>query len=203
MDEKIVEQIIDELFASFERSETQSAALQLFLKDQKIATEEKLAPYFEQAGRISEVRWRAARVRMNALIGSAIKSAEPQPEKKKPAAEQEKPDPEKKGSTEEKKDEADKGKQPRSEKKVRGDDSQPSGERTKADDKKAPDSGDAPITEAKSGTPKPEQGADQESKALANPKKDGEPNPAQPEPTQTASAKPGDEGTGSKPKGTK
>jgi hypothetical protein len=49
MDEEIVKQILDELFSSFEDSETQSAALLLFLKDQGIATEEKLAPYFEQA----------------------------------------------------------------------------------------------------------------------------------------------------------
>jgi hypothetical protein len=48
MDEEIVKQILDELFSSFEDSETQSAALLLFLKDQGIATEEKLAPYFKQ-----------------------------------------------------------------------------------------------------------------------------------------------------------
>jgi hypothetical protein len=77
MDEKIVQQILDHLFSSFENSETQSAALLLFLKDQGIATEEKLAPYFEQAGKTSEVRWRAARVRMGALLASAMKAPEP------------------------------------------------------------------------------------------------------------------------------
>ena len=41
MDEEIVKQILDELF-SFEDAETQSAALLLFLKDQGIATQEKL-----------------------------------------------------------------------------------------------------------------------------------------------------------------
>jgi hypothetical protein len=82
MDEKIVEQILDELFSSFEDSETQSAAILLFLKDQGIATEEKLAPYFEQAGKASDVRWRAARVRMGALLASAMKTPEPVAEKK-------------------------------------------------------------------------------------------------------------------------
>lgn len=82
MDEEIVKQILDELFSSFEDSETQSAALLLFLKDQGIATEEKLAPYFKQAAKTSEVRWRAARVRMGALLASALKTPEPAPEKK-------------------------------------------------------------------------------------------------------------------------
>jgi hypothetical protein len=82
MDEEIVKQILDELFSSLEDSETQSAALLLFLKDQGIATEEKLAPYFEQAANTSEVRWRAARVRMGALLASALKTPEPAAEKK-------------------------------------------------------------------------------------------------------------------------
>ncbi len=81
MDEEIVKQILDELFSSFEDSETRSAALLLFLKDQGIATEEKLAPFFEQAGNTSEVRWRAARVRMGALLASALKTPEPAAEK--------------------------------------------------------------------------------------------------------------------------
>jgi hypothetical protein len=86
MDEEIVKQILDQLFSSFEDSETQSAALLLFLKDQGIATEEKLAPYFEQAANTSEVRWRAARVRMGALLASALKTPEPATEKKITAA---------------------------------------------------------------------------------------------------------------------
>src|ERR1700686_1644994 len=82
MDEEIVKQILDELFSSFEDSETQSAALLLFLKDQGVATEEKLAPYFEQAANTSEVRWHAARVSMAALLASALKTPEPTTEKK-------------------------------------------------------------------------------------------------------------------------
>jgi hypothetical protein len=82
MDEEIVKQILDELFSFFEDSETQRAALLLFLRDQGIATEEKLAPYREQAANTSEVRWRAARVRMGALLASALKTPEPAAEKK-------------------------------------------------------------------------------------------------------------------------
>ena len=51
MDEKIVEQILDELFSSFEDSETQSASILLFLKDQGIATEEKLLPILSKRER--------------------------------------------------------------------------------------------------------------------------------------------------------
>src|SRR6202034_3293175 len=89
MDEAIVKQILDELFSSFEDSETQSAALLLFLKDQGLATQEKLAPYFEQAANTSEVRWRAARGRMGALLASALKPPEPAAEKKITAAQKE------------------------------------------------------------------------------------------------------------------
>ena len=85
MDEDILKQILDELYSSFEDSETHSAGLLLFLKDQGIASDEKLAPYFKQAANTSEVRWRAARVRMSALLASALKPQEPEAEKKTPA----------------------------------------------------------------------------------------------------------------------
>jgi hypothetical protein len=85
MDEKMVDEILDELFSSFEKSETNSAAILLLLKDQGIATEGKLAPFIEQASRMSEVRWRAARVRMSALLKSAMKTPEPTAEKKSTA----------------------------------------------------------------------------------------------------------------------
>jgi hypothetical protein len=86
MDEEIVKQILHKLFSLFEDSETQSAALLLLPKDQGIATEEKLAPYAEQAANTSEVRWRAGRVRMGALLASALKTPEPATEKKTTAA---------------------------------------------------------------------------------------------------------------------
>ena len=45
-----LKEVLGELFALLEAQETQSAAVLQFLKDQGIATEEKLAPYLEQAG---------------------------------------------------------------------------------------------------------------------------------------------------------
>ncbi|MDQ1409680.1 MAG: hypothetical protein QOJ41_1415, partial [Acidobacteriaceae bacterium] len=56
-----IKEILDELFSLLETLETQSLALTQFLKDQGIATEEKLAPYVDRAGNASSVKWRAAR----------------------------------------------------------------------------------------------------------------------------------------------
>ena len=81
MDEKIAHELLDELLSSFEALETQSAAILQFVKAKGIATDEDLAPYFQQAAEASSVRWRAARVRINRLLSSAIKSAEPRAEK--------------------------------------------------------------------------------------------------------------------------
>lgn len=79
MDEEIVQQIVDELFSSLEPLDTQSAALLQFLKAKGIAGEEELAPYLEQAGTASSVRWLAARVRIKSLIASAMRTEETKP----------------------------------------------------------------------------------------------------------------------------
>jgi len=76
MDLKIAEEFLDELFSSLEAQETQSAAVLQFLKDHGNATDEQLAPYMEQASKASNVRWRAARLRLMSLLSSAVKSAE-------------------------------------------------------------------------------------------------------------------------------
>lgn len=76
MDEEIVQQIVEELLSSLEPLDTQTAALVQFLKAKGIATDEELAPYLEQAGNASNVRWLATRVRIRSLISSAMKPAE-------------------------------------------------------------------------------------------------------------------------------
>ena len=76
MNQNIAHEILHELFSSLEALDTQSAALLQFLKDKGIATEKELAPYLEQAGNASNVRWLAARVRVDHLISSAMKAPE-------------------------------------------------------------------------------------------------------------------------------
>jgi hypothetical protein len=76
MDEQIVQQIVDEILSPLEPLDTRSAALLEFLKAKGMASDEELAPYLEQAGNASNVRWLAARVRIMSLISSAMKTVE-------------------------------------------------------------------------------------------------------------------------------
>ena len=84
MDEKIVQEILHDLFASLEALDTQSTAILQFLKDKGIASEEELASHLKQAGDASGVRWLAVRVRIDYLLSSAIKAAEPDAKKESP-----------------------------------------------------------------------------------------------------------------------
>ena len=76
MDPKIVQEILHELFTSLETLDTETSAIREFLKDKGIATDQELAPYLEQAGNASSVRWLAVRVRIDYLLSSAMKPGE-------------------------------------------------------------------------------------------------------------------------------
>jgi len=76
VNEDIAHEILNQLFSSLESLETQSAAILQFLKDKGIASDEELAGPLEQAGNASNIRWRAARVRIDHLLSSAIKPAQ-------------------------------------------------------------------------------------------------------------------------------
>jgi len=75
-DGKVGGELLSELFSALEDLETQSSGILQFLKDKGLANDEELAPYLEAAARASDVRWRAARLRMDALLSAAIEDAE-------------------------------------------------------------------------------------------------------------------------------
>jgi hypothetical protein len=94
-----IKEILDELFSLLETFETHSIAITQFLKDQGIATDEKLAPYLDRAGNTSSVKWRAARARMQYLL-SPIQKEKKEPDGEKAAESGKKSTPEQAGSTE-------------------------------------------------------------------------------------------------------
>jgi hypothetical protein len=81
MNVHLAEELLNELGSSLEALETQNAALSQFLKDKGIVTDEQLAPYIDQAGNASNVRWRAARVRLERIFASATREEEKASEK--------------------------------------------------------------------------------------------------------------------------
>src|ERR1700757_1015325 len=74
-DGKVGGELLDELFSALEDVETKSAGILQFLKEKGLASDEELKPYLEQAAIASDVRWRAARLRMDAVLAAAIKDA--------------------------------------------------------------------------------------------------------------------------------
>jgi hypothetical protein len=89
MDIRVLEEIFDELISSLENVESRNAATLEFLKAQGIAKDEELAPYLEEAGAASSVRWRAARVRLQRILSSAVEAEERAQQKAKDEAREE------------------------------------------------------------------------------------------------------------------
>ncbi len=81
MDTSVAEELLDEVLPWLEALEAQNAAIAQFLREKGIATDEQLAPYVEQAKNASSVRWRAARLRIERLLSTAIKATEQAKEK--------------------------------------------------------------------------------------------------------------------------
>ena len=88
MDSEAIKEVLDVLFSNLEKLETQTEGIRQFLKEKKKVTDAQLAPYLEQAGKASNVRWRAARVRIEYLIAGA----EREQEKKQEAAHEKTPE---------------------------------------------------------------------------------------------------------------
>jgi hypothetical protein len=70
-----IAEIFDEMFTLLQDLETRSVAVLEYLKEQSGATDEKLAPYLDRAAAASDVRWRAARARMDHLLAPKPKSS--------------------------------------------------------------------------------------------------------------------------------
>src|SRR5712671_5651195 len=99
MDEKIIQDILTDVFSSLEPLDAQCDAILQFLKAKGFATDKELAPFLEQARNTSNVRWLAARLRIASLLSSAMKTtkedavaagerATPQPETQVPEKDQ-------------------------------------------------------------------------------------------------------------------
>jgi hypothetical protein len=76
MENGLAKELLDELIPHLETMEAQSAAVLQLLKEKGIATEKDLARYLEEAGKASNVKWRAGRLRIERLLSSIIEEQE-------------------------------------------------------------------------------------------------------------------------------
>src|SRR5580704_3556219 len=70
-----IAEIFDEMFTLMQDLETRSVAVLEYLQEQGGVTDEKLAPYLDRAAAAADVRWRAARARMEHLLAPKPKSS--------------------------------------------------------------------------------------------------------------------------------
>jgi hypothetical protein len=83
MNANLAQELLNEMGSSLESLEAQHAALLQFLKDKGTVTDKKFAPYLTQAGKASNVRWRAARARLERIISTEKEREEQLAEKEK------------------------------------------------------------------------------------------------------------------------
>jgi hypothetical protein len=87
MNVHLAQELLNELGSSLENLEAQQSALLQFLKEKGVVTDDQLAPYLNQAGNASNVRWRAARVRLERIFSAETEKEPPAaPEKKQAGA---------------------------------------------------------------------------------------------------------------------
>jgi hypothetical protein len=71
--EEAVKELVNDLLPTLQAADSRSVAILRLLKDKGVVSDDELAPYLEQAANASSVKERAARVRFEHLIASAIK----------------------------------------------------------------------------------------------------------------------------------
>lgn len=86
MNSEVIKEVLHILFSRLEKLETDTEALLQFMKEKEAVTDAQLAPYLETAGNASNVRWRAARVRIEYLIAEAEMEESREKEEKAKAA---------------------------------------------------------------------------------------------------------------------
>lgn len=84
MDGRILQEMLDELFSAMEALETRNDAILQCLKSRGTISDKDLAPFLEKSANASDVRWRAARIRMNHLLAGAVNASEMAQQKSQP-----------------------------------------------------------------------------------------------------------------------
>jgi hypothetical protein len=111
MNVHLAQELLNELGSSLENLEAQQSALLQFLKEKGIVTDDQLAPYLNQAGNASNVRWRAARVRLERIFSAETEKEPPAAQEQKQAGAQTLPPQAMKGARDKDKEKDDKNKE--------------------------------------------------------------------------------------------
>jgi hypothetical protein len=88
MNAHLAHELLNELASSLETLEAQQSALLQFLKEKGVVTDDQLAPYLNQAGNASNVRWLAARVRLERIFSAEAEKEQAAAQEQKQAVAQ-------------------------------------------------------------------------------------------------------------------